>query len=265
MNSPLAILKMLDKSNCGECGYATCLAFASAVFKGDKALGDCPRLSSDVTERYGGERVNGAVSEENLQEPLEEMKRKLATMDLSSAAKRLGAQYNGERLTVKVCGKDFSVDQEGNFFSEIHIHSWITGPLLNYITEGKGKPVTGSWVSLRELKNGMDWHRFFIHQCERPIKKIADTYTDLFEDMLHIFNGKRVENHYQSDVSLVLHPLPRVPILFCYLRPEDGLDSSLNIFFDSIAGDNLHVKYLYSLGTGLATMFAKVAQRHGVQ
>jgi hypothetical protein len=29
--------------------------------------------------------------------------------------------------------------------------------------------------------------------------------------MLHIFNGKQVENHYQPDISLILHPLPKLP------------------------------------------------------
>ena len=81
--------------------------------------------------------------------------------------------------------------------------------------------------------------------------------------MLHIFNGQKVENHYESDVSLVLYPLPRLPILICYWKPEDGLESSLNIFFDSTASDNLDVKFIYSLGTGLATMFEKIALRHG--
>lgn len=263
MDSPLAILKLLDKSNCRECGYATCLAFASAVFRGQKGLKGCPHLSSDIMEMYGEKQVKQVPMERDPDEPLKKFKEKLAAIDLSSAAKRLGAKYADNRITVKVCGKDFSVDSEGNFYSEIHIHSWITGPLLNYIIDGTGRPASGRWVSLRELKNGKDWHRFFVHQCEKPLKKVADTYTDLFEDMLHIFNGKRVENHYQSDISLVLHPLPRLPILICYWKPEDGLESSLNIYFDSTATDNLHMEFIYSLGTGLATMFEKIALRHG--
>ena len=83
--------------------------------------------------------------------------------------------------------------------------------------------------------------------------------------MLHIFNGKRVENHYASDISLVLYPLPRIPMLFCYWKPEDGLDSSLNIFFDSTAEDNLSIEAIYSLGAGLVIMFEKIALRHGAQ
>ena len=71
---------------------------------------------------------------------------------------------------------------------------------------------------------------FLSERCEKPLKKVADTYTDLFEDMIHLFNGRQVENHYASDISLVLHPLPKVPILICYWKPEDDLESDLNSF-----------------------------------
>ena len=262
-NNPIGILKLLDKSNCKECGYPTCLAFASAVFKGQEQLDKCAHLSDEIIEKYGLKQVTQTPAESNPDESLENLRKKLAGIDLSEAAERIGAKYKDDRITVKICGKDFSVDSKGNFYSELHIHSWITGPLLNYITEGAGKPLSGNWVSIRELKNGSDWHNFFRHKCEKPIKKVADKYPDLFEDMLHVFNGKRVEDHYQSDISLVLYPLPKVPVLFCYWKPEDGLDSSLNIFFDSTATDNLQIEFIYSLGTGLATMFEKVALRHG--
>lgn len=263
LKSPIEILKLLDKSNCKACGYTTCLAFASAVFKGQKSLAECPHLERDVIEEIEGESEGSARVDPSLEEPLEELKKRLKMVDLAAAAERLGAKYSDNKLTLKVCGKDFSVDQEGNFYSEIHIHPWITLPFLNYIIDGAGKPVTGTWVSFRELKNGTDWHRFFVHKCEKPLKMVADSYTDLFEDMLHIFNGKKVENHYKSDVSLVLHPLPKVPILICYWKPEDGLESSLNVFFDTIASENINIESIYTLGTGLVTMFEKVALRHG--
>jgi len=124
-------------------------------------------------------------------------------------------------------------------------------------------PVSGKWVPLRELKGGKDWYRLFGQRCEKPLKKVADTYTDLFNDMLHIFNGRQVEDHYQSDISLVLYPLPLVPILICYWRPEDGLESSLNIFFDSTAEDNLNIEAIYALAAGLVRMFEKIALTHG--
>ena len=262
LNNTIDILKILDKSNCRECGFATCLAFAAAVFKGQKTLDKCTHLDQAIIDEYCAEDA-ATVPAPGVSEPLEDLRSKLADIDFAEAAKRLDAKYSDNRLTIKVCGKNFSVDQQGNFYSEIHIHTWITIPMLNYIIYGEGKDPVGKWISFRELKRASDWYNFFVHQCEKPLKRVADSYTDLFEDMLHIFNGKQVKNHYESDISLVLRPLPKVPILICYWRPEDGLESTINLFFDQTANDNINVESIYSLGTGLVTMFEKVAQRHG--
>jgi len=263
LKNTVDILKILDKSNCRECGSPTCLAFAAAVFKGQRDLDECTHLDKSILDKYSVSESISAPPPDPNSEPLDGLRAKLEEIDFAEAAKRLGAKYSNGKLTVKVCGKDFSVDKRGNFYSEIHIHTWITIPLLNYIVYGAGKNPAGEWISFRELKRAKDWYNFFVHQCEKPLKKVADSYTDLFEDMLHIFNGKRVENHYESDISLVLHPLPRLPMLICYWKPEDGLESSLNLFFDKTANDNINVESVYSLGTGLVTMFEKVALRHG--
>lgn len=61
----------------------------------------------------------------------------------------------------------------------------------------------------------------------------------------------------------VLRPLPSVPILICYSKPEDGLESDLNLFFDATAEENLKIEALYALCTGLVRMFEKIGLRHG--
>ena len=263
LNNPIEILKLLNKSNCKECDELTCLAFAAAVFKGNKQLAECPHLEADVIERFGGKTEKRKSTEQDMKEAVEQLKRRVATKDLSSAAKRLGAGFSDDKLTIKMCGKNFSVDSKGNLSSDIHVHPWVTIPILSYILNCRGEPVSEKWVPFRELEGGKTWYRLFGQRCEKPLKKLADTYTDLFNDMLHIFNGRQVENHYQSDISLVLHPLPLVPILICYWKQEDGLESSLNIFFDSTAEDNLNIESLYALATGLVRMFEKIALTHG--
>jgi hypothetical protein len=197
------------------------------------------------------------------EESMAELKRRMATIDFSSVAERVGAGSSGDKLTLKVLGKNFTVDSMGNLSSEIHIHPWVAIPILSYVTNSAGLDPSGKWVSFRELRSGKTWYGLFSQRCEKPLKKVADNYTDLFQDMLHVFNGKQVENHYASDISLVLYPLPKVPILICYCKPDDGLESSLNIFFDSTAEDNLNIESIFALGTGLVRMFEKIALRHG--
>jgi len=264
LQSPVDILKLLPRTNCRDCHEATCLAFAAAVFKGQRQLSECPYLEADVLTRYSGpEQINGVNSQSDQEELLKGLQQQIRSLDLESAAKRTGGTLNNGRLTIRVLGKEVSIDTDGNFFSDIHIHGWVTVPMMVYILEGQGKPLTGSWLPFRELPHGKDWQRFFEHRCEKPLKKVADLYTDLFADMLHIFQGKQIDNLYGSDISLVLYPLPKLPILICYWRPEDGMESSIHLFFDSSAEDNLKVDAIYLLCTGLVIMFEKIALTHG--
>ena len=259
----MEIFKLLNHSNCRDCNKPTCLAFAAAVYQGEKRLDECPHLPTDIIARFSDQPKRFKNIEEDRDAIVEQLKEKIASIDLVASARRLEANFSGKKLTLKVLGKDFSIDTRGNLSSDIHIHSWVAIPVLNYLLEGAGMPVSGQWVPFRELKNGKTWYNFFTQRCEKPLKKVADTYPDLFHDMLHLFNGRQVENHYHSDISLVLYPLPKVPILVCYWRPEDGLESDLNIFFDSTASDNLEIDYIYVLATGLLIMFEKIALRHG--
>jgi acetyl-CoA decarbonylase/synthase complex subunit gamma len=47
----IEIFKMLPKTNCKECGYPTCLAFAMALASGKAELDDCPYVSEEVKEK----------------------------------------------------------------------------------------------------------------------------------------------------------------------------------------------------------------------
>lgn len=104
---------------------------------------------------------------------------------------------------------------------------------------------------------------FFQKRCESAMKRVADIYTDLFDDLVHIFGGRKVAEQFESDISVVLHPLPKVPIMICYWKPEEGLTSTLNLFFDKSADNNLQNGSLLTICVGIALMLEKLSERHG--
>jgi len=120
----------------------------------------------------------------------------------------------------------------------------VVAPFLNYVLYGKGLDSTGDWRSFRELADGRERYPLFQKRCEEQMKQ--------------------VDPRFQSDISVVLHPLPKVPIMVCYWLPEEGMQSSLNVFFDQTADKNLDIGSIYSLGNGLAQMFTRLARRHGL-
>lgn len=263
-NTVMDVFKLLDKSNCRKCNEATCLAFAASVFKGSRQLNDCPHVPSGVAGAHGvQEKKNNRIQEEFEQE-VQRLKDGIRGMDLHEAALRIQGDFDGEKLTLKILGKPFRIDRNGTLYSDIHINPYVVVPFLNYVLNCQGRSLSGSWMPMRELPGGKDWERFFDHQCVTPMKKIADSYPDLFEDLVDIFNGKPALRHYQSDIAIVLSPLPLVPMLICYWKPEDAMASDLKLFFDASAGDNLGVQGIYSLGTGIVRMFSRLALTHGI-
>ncbi len=262
LKNPLEVYKILPKSNCGQCSVPTCMAFAAAVLMGEKKLADCPHIASEDSQLFRGEIATHKSIAHNREEVVENLKKKVAGMDLLSSAERLGASIVGETLSIKCLGKDFFIDTNGNITSDYHTHSWMTFILLDYILNSKGGDLSGKWVPFRELKKGATMGPLFEQLCEKPLKQMADSYTDLFRDLIYIFSGDRTTNMFSSDISLILYPLPKVPILLCYWERDGDIESSLHVFFDSTVENHMSIEAIHALGTGLAVMFEKVVLKH---
>lgn len=130
INNAMEIFKFLNKSNCRKCNEATCLAFAAAVFKGTKRIGECPDLDPEIMARYNGRMKKPKTPEAQAGEAIAELKNQLRNVDLAQAARRLDGRYRNGKLTLKIPGKDFGVDTIGNFFTNIHVHGWVALPVL---------------------------------------------------------------------------------------------------------------------------------------
>lgn len=262
ITSPLEIYKFLPKSNCGQCRITTCLAFAAAVIKQEKRLADCPYLDQGTVSRLEG-RIDRPSNMEGIrEEQLKELKKKIVTIDICSRAATIGARRTNETIVIKCLGKDFEIDGRGNVVSQCHTHAWFSLPLLDYILFSTGENIAGRWVPFRELKKGRTWAPLFEQRCEKPLKRIADTHNELFEDLVSMFSGISSFNNFDSDISVVLYPLPKVPVLICYWKPEDDIESQLSLFFDDTAEKNLSIESLFTLGTGLVRMFEQIMYKH---
>lgn len=260
LNNPLEIYRKMPRTNCGECAVPTCLAFSAGVVKGEKKLSDCPYIDKSFIDCTVAPRGS---YEKQLEETLAVLREKMADVDLSASTQRLGARFVGSKLVIKSLGKDFIVDGNGSVTSECHTHAGLTIPLLSYIVHGKGVEPTGTWVSFRELKNGQAMSALFMKRGEANLKRLADDHTDLFEILVDMFSGRRADDQFDADISVILYPLPRMPVLICYWKAEEDLVSKLNIFFDSSAEEHLPIDYIFSLAVGLVMMFEKIAVKHG--
>ncbi len=262
VRNPLEIYKLLPKSNCGRCYLPSCLAFAAAAVKGEKKLTDCPYLKKAEAEKFVGGVAERDPDEMKRQEKVKDLQKLVAKLDFSEAAERLGGRLVNSSLMIKSLGKNFMVDQQGKVSSECHTHSGLTIPLLSYIVESKGTEPTGEWLPFRELRDGAAMSPLFTRKGEDGLKQLVDLHTDLLELLIDLFSGQRLVAGFSSDISVVLYPLPKLPILICYWKAEEGMNSDLNLFFDSSANDHLGIRSIYALAVGLVMMFEKIARQH---
>jgi hypothetical protein len=257
------IYKLLNKSNCKECGERTCLAFSGKVFHEQNQLSDCPHVDQTTLKTYGGSIIGELnKGENNIENVISKLKQEIRQIDLPSIANEIGGFFSEGKLALKVFGKDFYIHPNGEVSSDLHLNYWIIIPLLKYTNAHTKVPLTGKWISFRELTTGNSRYPLFRQRSELPMSKIAETYTGLFEDLILVFNGRQVENHNGSDISLVVHPLPMLPILISYWKPEEGFESNFNFLFDSSAEQNLEIEQINTICSGIAIMFQKLSIKH---
>ncbi len=259
----MEIFSILDKSNCKKCGEKTCLAFAGAVYMGNRKIEECPNLGNADIAKFTSKSAVEHSPEDKQEEYIAELIDRVIKLDFPLVAERIGAQMHGSVLTVNILGKKIGIRQDGTFATDLHVIPWVIIPLLDYVLHCQGVPVSGDWISFREIVGGKEKYALFKKRGEDVLKQLADKYTDFFDDIVHMFNGKKVEKRFESDVSVILYPFPLVPIMICYWKPDEGLGSSLNLFFDKSVDVNLGIDSTYFLGTGLANMFHKLAEHHG--
>ena len=254
------IFSQLDKSNCGECGEKTCLAFASYVFQGRRSKEACPRLPVDLLEN--SEPCNASPPLIEMSEQDVDTRNRIIGLDLADAALRTGGLIDAGRLVIKILGKDFAIDREGDFFSDIHIIPWLINPFICYVLNASRAPVIGEWISFRDIPAGWEYYPLFQKRAEEPLRQVADRYPALFNDIVSLFQGQETIGYQDADVSVILPVFPKLPVLISYYHPMEGIESALNIHFDKSASSHVDINALFTLGAGLSQMFGKIAANH---
>jgi len=262
VKNAMEIFTILDKSNCRLCGEKTCLAFAGAVFLGRKKLSECPKVEPETVQNFSTPDTDDTSDVDIQEEYLSSLTQKATQLDFDNAAKRVRAVTNGGVLSFNVLGKRFGLNKEGKYLTDLHIIPWVIMPLLDYVCHCQGLKISGDWISFREIPGGREKYGLFKKRGEDVLRVLGDRYSDFFDDIVHMFEGQDVAKQFESDISVVLHPFPLVPVMICYWKAEDGMESKLNLFFDSSVTANLGLESAFFIGTGIAQMFEKMADHH---
>ncbi|MGQ9687721.1 MAG: DUF3786 domain-containing protein [Desulfobaccales bacterium] len=258
----LELLKTLPRTNCGDCGQATCLAFATQVIKEGEVLERCPHLgeatqvladdlATQQAQGIGRRRESIAIALEALQE-------KVALLDFASLAEDLGGAYGEENgrpyLDLMYFSQPFRIFKDQVRYPQgVEANPWDAILLYNYIASQGRAALTGTWITYQSLPNSVSKTKT-LNRLERELAAhFAGKQRQLATAAARL-KAEPTEMAGDADLKLVFRPLPKVPVLLLFWEEEveENFPAQIHFLFDGSVSAYLDLESLLFLVERLA-------------
>jgi len=270
--NPYDLFKKTPQSNCGQCGYPACLAFAAAVTKGGEDPGKCPFLDPadpDLARRDGPQLEQ--LSRQRDLELVEYLKSKIAGLDLAALAAPLGCKAttgdDGQALLFSFLGQRVKLDRNGVLIDGVEPEDPRDQILLyNYVhSRGGAAPAQRDWIGLESLPNTISKVRTLATYCEKPLAALFAAHPPAAVLAAGERLGGRELTASAADLAVIVPVLPRVPLClhFWAAAPEEGFSAQAKVLFDRRVLDFLDLETLVFAGERLADRLAQLLEQPG--
>lgn len=251
---------ILPKTNCKECGFPTCLAFASMVVSEKHPLKNCPHIDQDVLVRC----------EQELEEQYAQgkwLKRDLAEDALAWARSR-AASMAIDDLPVRI-GGEIIENEKGKglklpyFTGHVHIFGdrithedgtdmtrWEQVFILNHLAQGGIAKPKGVWKGFIQFPNTVSKVISMTSHVEEPlINAFAGKMDELKNRALALGGTLLPKEEGTADLSVQFIPLPRVPVVLLFWDgvPGEEFEPQAKLMFDETITEHLDIESIVFL------------------
>lgn len=255
--SALQLFKHLPQTNCKECGYPTCLAFATQVVVEGADLSGCPYLADEaraMAATIKEQQDNGVGRKrDNLAIALRFLQEKVAPVDFAAAAVGLGARYGeeGERpyLTFRYFCRPVRVYKDDITYGQgYEPNPWDAILLYNYVSSGGHRPPCGRWVKFPELPNSVSKTKTLL-RLQRQLAEAVTGKVAAFARCARELGGSPTLVTQDATLQFIFQLLPNLPILLVFYEaePEEHFAAEAHFLFDAQVMDYLDLESLLFL------------------
>ncbi len=103
---------------------------------------------------------------------------------------------------------------------------------LHYLATADGTPLTGEWITFKELPGGQIYVDPYQGRTIKPLLKYFGQDPHQFLEIARSLGG---EPETFGDVSVIMRPFPKIPLGFLFWEGDDEFSPSANIIYDSSA------------------------------
>lgn len=253
--------KVLPKTNCRDCGFPTCIAFAGMVVSEKHPLKNCPHIDADTLawaepELEAQYKEGKWLKKDMAAEALQLAKEKAASMALPDIAKRIGGTMEGDTLVLPYFDNSLHItqdnvtDSQGNELSRneqtfVYIH----------MAMGGAKAPTGELKSFKEFPNTVSKIVSMNDHVETPLKKAFSGNPAALEQACTRFAGKNVKQTFESpDLAYEFQVFPQVAttLLFWDANAAEGFEADVKLLFDETVTAHLDIEAVMFMSEHLA-------------
>jgi hypothetical protein len=247
--------EVLPKTNCGDCGYRTCLAFAGMVVSEQLSVDTCPHIDPDrlppVQTELTAQHADGKWTKRDMAEDaLAWAKERAASMALDELAQRIDADYctDAEDPVLVLPYFNAAVHVRPNRIERPDgepLTRWEQVFLYNHMAQGGAAPPTGRWVSFKEIPNTVSKQKTMVRWVEVPLAQHFNAHPQALGAAASKIGGLDGSAHAPTaDEAIFLQVLPRVPVvvLFWNADPQDGFEAQSRLLFDETVAEHLDVE-----------------------
>ena len=269
---PIELYRKLPKTNCGDCGLSSCLAFATQVVGFGQELRDCPHLDDatleQVTRTIEEQRDKGVfVKKDSHKITREHLREKIRNHDFKAIAPGLGLKYsadNGmETVAITYFGRIVSMSRTGIVAGDAEeFDPWDEVLLYNYIFFSGSKPVSGNWVGLESFPNSLPKRVALEEGCHKRIHQFFAGARPELENACRRLGGAPVWDGHNADLAFKFEPLPKMSLLLLFWDEdeEEGFEAQAKILFDATAIDYLDLEGLTFVAEKLADKLTSIGK-----
>ena len=265
---PLSIIdlyhKVLPKTNCKDCGFPTCLAFASMVVSEKLPLNKCPYLAADVLEtcqkELDAQYAAGKWTKRDLaSDALQWAKERAASMNLEDLPDRIGGELIRENdeyvlklpyFTGHILIKKGSVCKENGEL----LNHWEQVFIFNHLSQGGSAVPTGKWKGLEEIPNTISKIKSMRAHVEEPLlARFAGKVEELRAASLAIGGTDMTGTVKSTDLAFLFKPLPKIPLMLMFWEgdQQEGLNAIVKVLFDETITQHLDIESIMFLSERL--------------
>lgn len=261
---------VLPQTNCGECGYPTCMAFASMVVSEQLPLSNCPYLDAQTLEKCNQELAEQYaagkwVKRDMATDALQWAKQRCTSMDIKDLPARIGGHIitdgNEEKLSLPyfndavLIGQNSIVHADGRPITKneqvfLYIH----------MAQGGSAKPTGKWKSLKEFPNTVSKIVSMKEHVELPLIRTFAGNVEKLRENAETIGGKDQSAQYNSaDLAFLFQVLPRVPVMLFFWdkAPEENFEADAKLLFDETIIQHLDIESIMFLSERLRQLLCE--------